>query len=847
MAKSVVICEKSSQAKDLKTALGSRFGQILPARGHILTLKEPDDVRDEWKTWSPELLWPGEFYPKAPVKDTTQLLTAIRNAISDADQVIIATDCDREGQLIGDEILEYLRYDGKVYRAMFTAQDPKSLNKAFANLEPNENYRGRYMAGQAREQADQTTNLSLTRTATCVLKKPGAKGAIGIGRVKTPVLGIVCKRELEIMNFKPQDMFEIDATTQIENGSLLLSCSKMPTTLIKEQEEEVDEPEEDDLAEGEEALEAADPLRGKILDKRVADALAAAAKGHKGPLSAKFEKKRQGPPKLYDLSAMQAACSSKFGWSGEQTLSVAQSLYASPHHVLTYPRGEAQYLPENDIANVGELVSSLLRMDTFEQHGELLAKPQVRKGKSGHFSDKALEGFSHYAVIPNINAPQDFAAVWPRLSADQKKLFQLVAKQYLAAMAPDFEYRQTTVEMIVPWKGHDWSFRNSGRVPLVLGWKEILGGGTGKKDEQDDFPQMKNGEPAEIIDAKLRTVTTRPPARYSEGALIKVMKEAWRLVDDPKKRARLKEATGIGTAATRGDVLAGLFKQGQLAKAGKTIKPTPGGLKLYQVLMQVCPNVVDPGRTAVWETIFDMVESGRMTADDALKRINDMTLKEIANIRSSSVQIEIGGKAKPTPKMVAAAKKIAERKKIKLPAGVTTDSMKCRAFLEEHLGNRPKNPDGSDAPFPPSEKQLDMARSLAERSGMQIPEAALASSKELSSWIDEAMKKAPPRPPSEKQLGLAERLAEEGGLEIPEKARASGKELSAWIDAAMKKQPARPPSPKQLELADRLASENGIDLPEDVAKDMKKCSAFIDKHMGGGKGGTKKGARRKAG
>lgn len=846
MVKSVVICEKSSQAKDLKTALGGKFGPILPARGHILTLKEPDEVRDEWDTkkhgWSAGLMWPGHFYPKTPVRETQSLLSAIRNAIVDAEQVIIATDCDREGQLIGDEILEYLRFDGRVYRAMFTAQDPKSLQKAFDNLEPNSVYHGRYMAGQAREQADQTTNLSLTRTASVSLKAPGGRGAIGIGRVKTPVLGIVCKRELEIINFKPQDMFEIDADTHVENGGFKLSCTRLPASLVKENEaEEASDAEEDDLAEGEEALAATDPLRGKIMDKRIADGVAAAAKDHKGPISAKFEKKRQGPPKLMDLSAMQAACSSRFGWSGEQTLNVAQSLYAAPHHVLTYPRGEAQYLPENDIPNVPQLVSSLLQIDTFGGHAELLSKPQVRKGKSGHFSDKALEGFSHYAIIPNINAPQSFQSVWPRLNSDQRKLFEMVSRQYLAAMAPDFEYRQTTVEMIVPWKDHKWSFRNSGRVPLVLGWKEILSFSTAK-DAGDDFPQMQNGENAQITSAKIRTVTTRPPARYSDGALIKVMKEAWRLVDDPKQKARLKEATGIGTAATRGEVLKGLFKQGQLTKAGKSIKPTPGGLELYKVLMEACPNVVDPGRTAVWETIFDMVESGRMTAEDALAKINATTLKEIANIQSSNAKITIGGKSKPTPKMVALAKKIGEKKQIKLPAGVITDSVKCRAFLEEHLANRPKNADGTDAPFAPSEKQLNMAKKLSVETGIELPDDALKSSKLMSSWIDAAMKKAPPRPPSEKQIGLARKLADANNIELPDGIKTDMKLCSAFIDKHMSKggggkggksgMSGRPPSPKQVELAEKLASENGFDLPDKARKDMKECSAFIDKYMG---------------
>lgn len=834
MANSVVICEKPSQAKAVKAAVGSQYGVVLPARGHILTLKEPDDIREDWaKEWTAELLWPGKFYPKTPVKDTLPMLNAIRQAAADANQIIIATDCDREGQLIGDEIVEYLGFTGTVKRAIFNAEDKKSLQDSFANLRPNSDFLGLFMAGQAREQADQAANLSLTRTATVELKKPGTRGAIGIGRVKTPVLGIVCKRELEIQNFQPQNYFEVDAQVGVAAGQLKLTCAKLPASLLKEQDANEGLEEEDDLAEDEEALAAADPLRGKIMKKEIADALAAAAKNHSGPIKAKFEKKRQSPPKLMDLTSMQSACSTRFGWTSEKTSSVAQSLYAT-HTIITYPRGEAQYLPENNIGDVPTLVGALTRMDTYGQHSHLLASPKVRKGKSGHFSDAALEGMPHYAIIPNANTADSFAHVYGNLSQDERNLFDLIAKQYLAALAPDFEYRQTTVNMDVPFKGHNWDFRNSGRVPLVPGWKEILGG-AGKKDG-DDFPALENGETANVLDAVLRTVTTKPPARYTEGALIKVMKEAWRLIDDPEKRARLKEAKGIGTPATRGDVIKGLFKQGQLVNKGKQIRPTPGGLALYQILMKVCPNVVDPGRTAIWEMLFDFVEKGRMTADQAIQKILQETEKEIEKIKTGGhAKIDIGGKQKPTAKMVKAAETIAKRKNIKLPAGVKTDSTKCRAFLEEHLGERPKNPDGSNAPFPPSEKQLAFGKRIAEAIGEEIPAAAMKSSKEFSAWLDTVKSRAPAPAPTEKQLAFARKIADEAGMEIPAAAMKDAKQLSAFIDKAKAKQPARPPSEKQLGLAERLADEAGVDLPEKCRTDMKECSAFIDKKMGGGK------------
>lgn len=808
MSGTIVICEKPSQAKAIRAAIGNAHGEVLPAVGHLLTLMEPDDVRDDWKTWSAELLWPGKFYEKKPIKDTRSYLDKIRAAARGASKIIVATDCDREGQLIGDEIVDYIGFRGTVMRAIFNAEDKKSLQDAFSKLEPNTNYRGRYMAGQAREQADQTTNLSLTRTATVTFKAPGSRGAIGIGRVKTPVLGIVCKRELEIENFVPQDMFEIDAQTAVEAGVIVLTCAKLPASLVKEQEgADSAEDENEGLEADDAALEVMESTRGKIVRKDIAEGLKAAVIGYSGKLRSKAERKKQGPPKLFDLTALQSACSSRFGWSGDRTLSVAQKLY-SERTLITYPRGEAKYLPENNIKDIPTLLPALLKLGAFNAYRDLLSSPQARRGKSGHFSDKALDGLSHYAIIPNVNTADTFGRVVPTLSPDEAKLFDMVVKQYLAALAPDHEYRQTTVDMTFPWKGHDWDFRATGRVPLVPGWKAILGGAGSKapkgEDEDQEMCPVRDGEMGEVTNADLRTVTTRPPARYTEGSLIKVMQEAWRLVDDPKLRSRLKEAKGIGTPATRGDVVKGLLQQQQMIVKNKSIMPTPGGMQLYKILMSVCPNVVDPARTAIWETIFDSVEKGAMTAEDAVARILGDTQKEIDRIKHNrdGASIAIGAKSKPTPAMLKAAKSIAERKGIKLPAGCMTDSAVCKTFLDQNMPKRETGADGQPVAFPPSEKQM----------------------------------------------AFAERISGAAGIPIPEDAKASAKLLSAWIDANMKKAPSPAPSEKQLAFARKLADENGIDLPDDVETSMKACSAFIDKMMSGGskKGGGKPSRARKS-
>jgi DNA topoisomerase-3 len=358
----------------------------------------------------------------------------------------------------------------------------------------------------------------------------------------------------------------------------------------------------------------------------------------------------------------------------------------------------------------------------------------------------------------------------------------------LAALAPDHQYRQSTIEMLLPRKGHDWSFRTSGRVPLVSGWKAILGGAA-SADEGIELPAVKDKEPGEVLKTDVRKITTRPPARYTEGSLIRVMQEAWRLVDDPEMRARLKEAKGIGTPATRGNILKGLFTQGQLATKGKQILPTEGGLKLYQTLGEVCPNVVDPVRTARWETLFDSVEKGHMEAEDAVRKILAGVSKEIERIvaRAGSVQVQIGKAQKPTSKMAAVAKTISERKGIPLPRGCLSDSSVCRKFLDEHLPKRESGQGGAGGSFGPSEKQLAFASRLAEETGTELTTAAKASSKDLSAWIDAVQAKAGPRRPSDKQLAFARKLAGEKGEDLPAEAHRDAEACSAFIDRMMGK------------------------------------------------------------
>ena len=498
--------------------------------------------------------------------------------------MILATDCDREGQLIGQEILDHLRYRGRVQRALFTAQDPKTLRQAFAQLKPNGDLRPLYEAAVARQQADQIFNLSLTRTATKMLLGPGVRGVIGIGRVKTPTLGIVCLRELEIRNFRPQDYFEIVATATVAAGSFTMRHAP-----------------------------AADR---RITDRPRAEAIARAAAGHKGPLGVSVEHRHQGPPRLFDLPALQKTCGQRWGWNADKTLSVAQELYdGDGKKLITYPRAEARYLSENQIGDVPTIVGALVRLRGFA-HIEV-GTPVIRRGKSGHFYDKGLEGVAHHAVIPNVNVLDDLEPRLGRLSDDEKRLFALICRSYLAAVMPDYEYRQTVATINVPVPGGPTAeFRATGHIPLRLGWKAVYGVLLQEKDGESEpeqtLPPLTDGETVTLTEPKVEAKRTQPPPRYSEGTLVEAMQNSWRFVKDPGLRDRLKEAKGIGTPATRADIIKGLKRQNLLAAEGKFVVPTTAGLQIFELLRGAAPSLVDPATTAIWEMQLDDIVSGRI-------------------------------------------------------------------------------------------------------------------------------------------------------------------------------------------------------------------------------------------
>ena len=372
--------------------------------------------------------------------------------------------------------------------------------------------------------------------------------------------------------------------------------------------------------------------------------------------------------------------------------------------------------------------------------------PLIRRGASGPFYDKGLEGASHHAVIPNVNTIDKLREVWPRLSSDEKKLFDVIARAYLAALMPDFRYRQTTATLDV----RGFEFRAAGRQPIDLGWRAAFPEWQ-PADEKDDeaqlLPPLRNGETTQLHDPKIEDKETRPPPRYNEGTLIEAMQNAWRFVDDEVLRERLKEAKGIGTPATRAEIIGGLKKQSFLMAQGKHIVPTETGLSLFGVLKQADPALVDPGVTAQLECLLDDVVVGKQEMVGAIDAVCDVAQRIIGKLKDGGA---VGGPAllgatvgngaaayPPTPAMKRFADSLVRQKGIKPPPGYKTSISICRKFLNEHA---PKKADGGTPgkiePKPVSPAQLLYAKKIAQGKGLVIPDEAKASSAAMSAWID---------------------------------------------------------------------------------------------------------------
>lgn len=745
MSKTIVLCEKQNQAKEVRAIIGNRYGMVMGASGHVLRLLEPNEVKPEWDVswtlWKAEAMLPDAgMYGYAKSKDprSAKLYDEIERALKGADTVIVATDPDREGQSIGDEILKFAGFRGKALRVIYNNTDRITIEQAFKNLKDNREFRSQYYAAFARQNIDQIFGMSMTRLVSRELARLGWAGRtvrgkrqrkVGIGRVRTPIWGMICSRELAIADFTPRDYFEIGLDAKTDLGTVRLWHR----------------PKEDD----------------RLFERAAAETLCSKVAGWRGPLSVQKADKQQAGPKPPDLPTLQKRASAMWKWKASKTLEVLQALYDSPIGIATYPRAETRYLPEVMVNDVPAILAGLSALPRFA--GYAAPEPVIRSGKKGVFCDAALEKLSHHAVIPNVAKADEFAKIYPNLTADQQKLFDLICGYYAAMVAPPFLYQQTVISA----KVDTMEFRTSGRVVRSLGWREVYAKGgddpteADNKDEVDGLPPIPDGTMATEAGHELVKKTTSPPARFTDGGIVDAMQNVWKLVDDPDLRAKLKETNGLGTPATRDSFIEALEQDGliQTTKKGLVV-PTDDGLTLYRALVGVCPDLFDPAATATLELQLDDVLYERADLKSVIAAGAAMTDRLIATVIAWTSKSPPLFKNPPSPAMLKRALAVAQEKGIALPADAQEHFSVCRAFLDEHVG------EGGDGP---SEKQVEYARKLAETTGSALTEELLGDRQKLSEWIDRQKKVAlKTEPATERQIEYLQGVINAGYVQAPE-------------------------------------------------------------------------------
>ena len=588
------ICEKPSQARDIAEAMGENFKKkegwlegstslITWCFGHLLELAPPDDYCQNLKPWRVSVLpVVPESWVIKPQAKTKKQLHVIGQLLKKADEVVIATDADREGDVIGREVLDYFNFKGKVARLWLSALDEASVKKALADIRPGKSTENLYQAGLGRQRADWLIGMNLTMATSALFGVPG-QGVLSVGRVQTPTLKLVVDRDYEIEHFKPKDYFVLKAHFKTENNESFWTQWRIPEELSDEQ--------------------------GQCVDLNVVEKAALAIQQQAGQVINFSEtKKSQSAPLCLSLSSLQKIASAKFGFGAKEVLDIAQSLYET-HKATTYPRTDCGYLPESQFSEAASILKNLKVID--ETLTPLIALCDTNL-KSKVWNDKKIT--AHHGIIPTLNNRVNIKA----MSAKELKLYNIIRSYYLAQFLGPYEYivRAVLVEV------GEYQFGTSENTPLKPGWKEALSAfeeGEVQKSEQA-LPRLQEKDMLLCQSSEIEAKKTKPPARFTEGTLIAAMKSVARYVDDARLKKVLKETAGIGTEATRANILETLLNRDYVAKKGKQLISTEKGRALIKLLPD---SITNPATTALWEQELDNIAEGKSDIDDFLDEQSD--------------------------------------------------------------------------------------------------------------------------------------------------------------------------------------------------------------------------------
>ena len=612
------LCEKPSQAKDIAKALGaSRRGDgcwlganvtVTWCIGHLLETAPPDAYDARYKRWvlADLPIIPAQW--KMQVKPgTASQFKAVKRLLGEARELVIATDADREGEMIARELVEHCRYRGPIQRLWLSALDEASIRKALASLKPGAETFNLYHAALGRSRADWLIGMNMSRLFTLLGRQSGYQGVLPVGRVQTPTLRLVVDRDRSIANFVPVPFWAIDVALRAEGGAF--------TAQWRAPEEACDE-------------------QGRCLNQALAQNAASAmgTAAHARVTKLRTERVREAPPLPFDLGTLQEVCSKKLGFGAQETLDIAQALYET-HKLITYPRSDCGYLPLSQHGEAPAIIAALTRADPGLAALQTHLQPQRR---SRAWNDAKVS--AHHGIIPTVAA-----AGLERLQGRQRAVYTLIRARYLAQFLPNHEYDRTQADFDCAGQ----ALRAVGKQIIEPGWKralpEALTPAKGREAAQPQtLPALAEGQDCKVENVTLKDLWTQPPKPFTEGDLIKAMKNVAKLVDDPRLKQKLKDTTGIGTEATRAGIIQGLLDRGYLTKQGKALAASPAAFSLIDAVPRA---IADPGTTAIWEQALDMVQSGEMSLDEFVAKQSAWMSKHVQ--RCLGLRLTISGPAHP--------------------------------------------------------------------------------------------------------------------------------------------------------------------------------------------------------
>jgi DNA topoisomerase III len=596
MSKTLVIAEKPSVGRDVSKVLGGPFSKgegflegpdhvITWAVGHLVQLAEPDEYGEQYKKWrmSDLPIVPDRF--KLVIRDerSKKQMNVIKRLIArdDVDAVVNACDAGREGELIFAYLYEKTGSKKPVQRLWLNSMTAKAIKDAFGELRPGADLAQLEAAARSRSEADWIVGMNATRAATIRLRS-AFDGAVSLGRVQTPTLAILARREQEIRDFVPEPYWVIDAGFD-------------PTA----------EPSGRDYEGRYHA--GANP---RIKTAEEAASIVAAVEGQTGEITklTKSEQK-QRPPLLYDLTRLQSDASSRYGFTLQRTLRAAQRLYEE-HTSITYPRTNSRYLPSDMIGEIKPIARLVGERSEYAAGSQYVlgldVLPLARVVNNERVTD-------HHAIIPTRadRHPVD------KMSDDDKKIYDLVVRRFLAVFHPEAVFENTRVETTVAGtaaEGGGHVFRTRGKRILVPGWRAVYGETADAEERSDDdegreqqLPRLEQGEKAAVTNVASEEKITQPPRRYSDGSLVTIMETAGKLVDDEELREAMKDS-GIGTPATRAAIIERLIQVGYVERDGRALVVTEKGMNVIRLLGEHA--LTSPGLTGEWEARLGKIETG---------------------------------------------------------------------------------------------------------------------------------------------------------------------------------------------------------------------------------------------